>query len=57
MDANNKLEPNPHSVALNETPSPMPAGMGPTQIVDPQWGKYNNPTSLLNFVETHIVEL
>ena len=53
MDANKNLS----SVALNETPSPIPSGPGPTQIVDPQWGKYNDPAKLLNFVETHIVEL
>ena len=47
----------PTPVALNETPSPLPTSMGPTQIVDPVWGKYNNPAAVLNFVETHIVEL
>jgi hypothetical protein len=45
------------SVALDETPSPQPTGMGPTQIVDPVWGQHNNPATILNFVETHIVEL
>jgi hypothetical protein len=47
----------PHSVAFDETPSPMPADIEPTQIPCPTWGKYNNPRVILNLVETHIVEL
>ena len=67
MDANENSTPisqptdrparEPTPVALNETPSPQPTGIGPTQIVDPVWGKYNNPATVLNFVETQIVEL
>ena len=50
-------EPAPRSIAFDETPSPMPAGLGPTQIPDPVWGKHNDPLSILNIFETHIVEL
>jgi hypothetical protein len=57
MDANNKNSAAPGSVAFNESPAPMPTAMGPTQVPDPVWGKYNNPQSIVNWVETHIVEL
>ena len=47
----------PPSVAFDESPAPMSADMGPTQIVCPEWGKYNKPGRILNLVETCIVEL
>jgi hypothetical protein len=57
MDVNNKNSSDPGSVAFNETPSPMPTAMSPSQIVDPVWGQYNKPGAIVNWVETHIVEL
>ena len=45
------------SVAFNETPKPVSVTIGPTQVVDPEFGQYNKPGIVLNLVETHIVEL
>lgn len=50
-------QPGSASIALDETPSAMPTQIGPTQIPDPVWGKYNDPAQILNLVETRIVEL
>jgi|HubBroStandDraft_5_1064220.scaffolds.fasta_scaffold466036_2 hypothetical protein len=54
MEAEEHIAPN---IALTKAPSPMPTQMSATQIVDPVWGQYNDPASLLNFLETDNLEL